>query len=247
MERSDGARRSGRVDRTRGDGLAPVTYLPGVLSASTRPAQVQPLDVPSDRSIADTLTADVLAPDTLTADVLAADVLAADTEFAARADARAQKAERISMNALTRRGMSKREVERSLRARELDDETVASELDRLEGVGLIDDTALAQNLVGILQERKGLGRSAIAAELTRRLLTPAAIEYALELIDTSDELGRAREIAVKRASQLRSYDRETAVRRLNAFLMRRGYSGSTVRAAVEHALPATPGSRVRFQ
>jgi len=159
----------------------------------------------------------------------------------------AQKAERISMNALTRRGMSKREVERSLAARELDDETIASELERLEGVGLIDDMALAQNLVGILQERKGLGRSAIAAELTRRLLAPAAIEYALELVETSDELGRARELAIKRASQLRSYDRETAVRRLSAFLMRRGYSGSTVRAAVDHALPATPGSRVRFQ
>ncbi|MES1212260.1 MAG: regulatory protein RecX [Leifsonia sp.] len=159
----------------------------------------------------------------------------------------AQKAERISMNALTRRGMSKREVERSLAARELDDDTIASELERLEGVGLIDDMALAQNLVGILQERKGLGRSAIAAELTRRLLAPAAIEYALELVDTGDELGRAREIAVKRASQLQSYDHETAVRRLSAFLMRRGYSGSTVRAAVEHALPVTPASRVRFQ
>ena len=48
-------------------------------------------------------------------------------------------------------------------------------------------------------------------------------------------------------SQLRSYDRETAVRRLSAFLMRRGYSGSTVRAAVEHALPPTPSSRVTFR
>lgn len=213
MERSDGARRPGRVTSSRGDGLATVTYLPGV-SALGDPAAAGP----SDRS----------APPP-------AEVRAA------------QKAERISMNALTRRGMSKREVERSLLARELDDETVASELDRLEGVGLIDDMALAQNLVGILQERKGLGRSSIAAELTRRLLAPAAIEYALELVDTGDELGRAREIAVKRASQLRSYDHQTAVRRLSAFLMRRGYSGSTVRAAVEHALPTTPASRVRFQ
>ena len=204
----------------RSDGLATVTYLPGVLPGQVRPATALSADatataVPSDRPTPE--------------------------------DRAAQKAERISMNALTRRGMSKREVERSLLARELDDETVASELDRLEGVGLIDDMALAQNLVGILQERKGLGRSSIAAELTRRLLAPAAIEYALELIETSDELGRARDIAVKRASQLRSYDRETAVRRLSAFLMRRGYSGSTVRAAVEHALPATPSSRVRFQ
>jgi len=222
MERSDGARRpgvrlGGEVVPVRGDGLATVTYLPGVRASEASQAHVElpPIASPSDRPTPE-----------------------------ARA---AQKAERISMNALTRRGMSKREVERSLVARELDDETVASELDRLEGVGLIDDMALAQNLVGILQERKGLGRSSIAAELTRRLLAPAAIEYALELIETSDELGRAREIAVKRASQLRSYDRETAVRRLSAFLMRRGYSGSTVRAAVEHALPATPRSQVRFQ
>ena len=225
MERSDGARRPGRVTSSRGDGLATVTYLPGVrapgASAPGIPAPGEPAVAgPSDRSAS----------------------LVSDAQASA-----AQKAERISMNALTRRGMSKREVERSLAARELDDETIASELERLEGVGLIDDMALAQNLVGILQERKGLGRSAIAAELTRRLLAPAAIEYALELVETGDELGRARELAIKRASQLRSYDRETAVRRLSAFLMRRGYSGSTVRAAVDHALPAIPRSRVRFQ
>jgi regulatory protein len=219
MERSDGVRRPARVDAPRGDGLATVTYLPGVLPTQESPVDAPEAAAPSDRP----------APQPPDARV------------------EAQRAERISMKALTRRGMSKREVERSLRARELDDDTVAAELDRLEGVGLIDDMALAQNLVGILQERKGLGRSSIAAELTRRLLAPAAIEYALELVETSDELGRARELAVKRAAQLRSYDHETAVRRLSGFLMRRGYSGSTVRAAVEHALPSTPSSRVTFR
>ena len=99
----------------------------------------------------------------------------------------------------------------------------------------------AQNLVGTLQERKGLGRSAIAAELARRLLSPAAIEYALELVDSSDELSRARELARKRAGQLRHLDHDTAVRRLSGYLARRGYGGSTVRAAVEQALPR--GSR----
>lgn len=224
MERSDLARRPGHVT-SRGDGLATVTYLPGVRVPGDPEAAGQ-----SDRSAP--VLPEALHPETL---------------FPEAPTSAAQRAERVSMNALTRRGMSKREVERSLAARELDDETIAAELERLERVGLIDDMALAQNLVGILQERKGLGRSAIAAELTRRLLAPAAIEYALELVDTSDELGRARELAVKRASQLLSCDRETAVRRLSAFLMRRGYSGSTVRAAVDHALPATPSSRVRFQ
>ena len=249
MERSDGARRPARTS-----GLAPVIYLPGELLGQVKPVTaadgppvesvpVAPSDLPTLSSVFGELESQIERQLTERRE---ADEQA--DRDGSRAEARAAaKAERISMNALTRRGMSKREVERSLRARELDDATVASELERLEGVGLIDDMALAQNLVGILQERKGLGRSAIAAELTRRLLTPAAIEYALELVETGDELGRARELAVKRASQLRSYDRETAVRRLSAFLMRRGYSGSTVRAAVEHALPATPASRVRFQ
>ncbi|MFC5501375.1 regulatory protein RecX [Lysinimonas soli] len=237
VERSGGA----RAGAARGDGLAPVTYLPGVQPPA--PSDPPTTELPTLASVFGELESQIA---TTLAERRAADEYRESPE--ARADAKAkERAERVSMHALTRRGMSKREVERSLRARELDDETVASELDRLEGVGLIDDMALAQNLVGILQERKGLGRSAVAAELTRRLLAPAAIEYALDLIETSDELGRAKEIAVKRAGQLRSYDRETALRRLSAFLARRGYSGSTIRSAVEHALPATPTSTVRFR
>lgn len=169
------------------------------------------------------------------------------------ADRQRERAHNVSLNSLTKRGMSKREVERTLRAKELDDDVIEAEIERLEGAGLVDDLALAQNLVGTLQERKGLGRSGIAAELTRRLLSPAAIEYALELVDTGDELARARELAVARARQLTSYDRETAVRRLSGYLARRGYGGSTVRAAVDHALPrrhdsgARQGGGVRFR
>ncbi|GAA2083594.1 hypothetical protein GCM10009840_20280 [Pseudolysinimonas kribbensis] len=210
-----------------GDGIAPVTYLPGVQPPPERTtraaAPVRPAPVPARLALHDEPAPDVAA--------------AVD----------ATRAHNVSLHALARRGMSKREIERTLRSRELSEESITAEIERLEASGLIDDMALAQNLVGILQERKGYGRSAVAAELTRRLLAPAAIEYALELIETGDELARAREIAVKRAGQLRGYDRETAVRRLSGYLMRRGYSGSTLRAAVDAALPSTPASRVRFQ
>lgn len=203
--------------------LAPVSYLPGVQPSSAEPVL-----------LTDVLAEPAPAPD--------------DERFEKHADRQRERAHNVSLNSLTKRGMSKREVERTLRAKELDDDVIAAELERLEGTGLVDDLALAQNLVGTLQERKGLGRSGIAAELTRRLLSPAAIEYALELIDTGDELARARDIAVQRARQLTSYDRETAVRRLSAYLARRGYSGSTVRAAVDHALPRRHESTgVRFR
>lgn len=156
-------------------------------------------------------------------------------------------ARNVSISALARRGLSRRELERHLRDRDFSDEEINDEVARLERDGYVDDIALAQNLVGTLQERKGLGRSAIAAELTRRLLAPAAIEYALDLIDTGDELSRAREIAVKRAGQLHHLDRETAVRRLSAYLARRGYGGSTIRAAVDQALPSSARRGVAFR
>jgi regulatory protein len=54
---------------------------------------------------------------------------------------------------------------------------------------------------------------------------------------------------MKRAGSLRGLDRATAERRLNGYLMRRGYRSDTVRRAVEKALPRGGSSRggVRFE
>ena len=134
-----------------------------------------------------------------------------------------------------------------LRKRDLDAGDVVFEVTRLEQVGLLNDAELAETLVMQLRERKGLGRSAITAELRRRKVDPTAIEEALaDAYDSEgeDELTRARAIAIKRAPQLRSLDPETARRRLGAFLMRKGYSGSVVASAVASALaPNHPSVR----
>jgi regulatory protein len=151
------------------------------------------------------------------------------------------RAEKASIQALTRRGMSRWELGKALLARDLDEETVEFELDRLEGVGLIDDSALAETLVRTQHERKGLGRSALTAELRRRHIDQEQIDEALAQVGDDDEQSRATELAVKRAPQLRSLDSETAKRRLSGFLMRKGYSGSVVRAAVDEALSGHSG------
>lgn len=141
----------------------------------------------------------------------------------------------VSLNALARRGVSSREMHELLLARQFGQSEVAVEVDRLESVGLLDDGMLAETLVRALRERKGLGRTALAAELKRRKLHPDAIEAALTA-ETDDDLDRAIAIAERRAPQLRSYDAETAKRRLGAFLMRKGYTGSVVATAVARAL-----------
>ncbi len=144
--------------------------------------------------------------------------------------------EEASLGALGRRCLSRRELERALARIGYQEHDIADELDRLEGVGLIDDYALAQRLVAQLQERKGLVGSAIKAELARRVLHPGAIAYAMDLLDTGDEVAKARELAAVRARQYGRLDRVTIERRLTAWLMRRGFSSSAVRAAVDAAV-----------
>jgi regulatory protein len=165
----------------------------------------------------------------------------------ARSEKKSSRPENVAMHALTRRGMSVAEMTTLLENREIEPDDVEAEIARLEGVGLLDDSALAENLVRTLQERKGLGRSAISAELRRRKVDQVAIEEALGSIDTDDELNRAIEVAVKRAGQLSSYDPATAKRRLGAYLQRRGYSGSVFSAAMEAALNPPRGGGVQFR
>lgn len=146
----------------------------------------------------------------------------------------------VSMFALGRRGMSSRELRDHLVGQAFEPGEADAEVDRLESVGLLDDSALAETLVRTLRERKGLGRAALVAELKRRKLHSDAIEAAMADAG-DDELERAIEVAERRARQLRSLEHEVAKRRLGAFLMRKGYGGSVVGIAVERALG--PGAR----
>lgn len=146
---------------------------------------------------------------------------------------------RVSMRALARRSMSSHEMTQFLGTREFESEDIDGEIARLESCGLLDDAALAESLTRTLRERKSLGASAISAELRRRKIDQEHISAVLD-VDRDDEQERATEIAVKRAPQLRSLDSVTAKRRLTGFLMRKGYSGSIVSAAVAAAL--APGA-----
>ena len=253
-----------------GDGakLARVSYLPGVTpppspKAPSPEAQgPESLDEVSETSTLPDFVSffgesddvagsdDVTGPDDVTGTDRASHVhsgtpdagSAADEREAPASRRREVRAENVSMHALTRRGMSRWELENTLLARELDEEAVSAELDRLEGVGLLDDAALAETFVRTQHDRKGLGRGAIIAELRRRHIDQEHIDAALEQVDDDDEQTRATQLAVKRAGQLSSYNLETAKRRLHGFLSRKGYSSAVVRAAIDEALSPRSGA-----
>jgi regulatory protein len=215
-----------------GDGLARVTYLPGARPSAAPAAP----DFESFFGKEEQPTSPETPAESTREDALGR-------------DKREVRAENVSMHALTRRGMSRWELEKTLLARELDEQVGEEELMRLERVGLIDDAALAETFVRTQHERKGLGRSALTAELRRKHISQEDIDAALEQVDDDDEQARATELAMKRAPQLHSFDSETAKRRLTGFLMRKGYSSSVVRTAVDEALGAARGGSgtVRFR
>lgn len=160
----------------------------------------------------------------------------------------AKRAENISMYALTRRAVSIREMEKLLKSRDLPDDVVATEIARLEGVGLLDDYALATDLAERFQRRKGLGASAVKQELGKRLLSPASIDLAVAELP-GDQLELATDEARKRLSRLKGLDKETLNRRLYAYLQRRGFRGAEISNAIKAALAESTDNvaRVTFR
>jgi regulatory protein len=160
----------------------------------------------------------------------------------------AKRAENIEMYALTRRAVSIREMEKLLKSRDLPDDVVATEVARLEGVGLLDDYALATDLAERFQRRKGLGASAVKQELGKRLLSPASIDLAVAELP-GDQLELATDEARKRLSRLKGLDKETLNRRLYAYLQRRGFRGAEISNAIKAALAESTDNvaRVTFR
>lgn len=112
-------------------------------------------------------------------------------------------------------------------------------LARYERLGYVNDERLAHLLITQWGERKGKGRGLIAAELRRRHISPQISAQLLAALDDESQEDSATQLAISRARQLTKLDRATAERRLVAFLTRRGFGGSVVRAAVRVALDSS--------
>ncbi len=150
-----------------------------------------------------------------------------------------ESARSIALRALGRKAASRRELDRTLERRDVEPDVREAVLDRLASEGLVDDAQLARDTAERLRERKHMGERGVAAELRRRGLDPDELDDA----DRDDELQRAIDAAADRRRRLGSLDDETAERRLAGWLQRRGFSGGTVRIAIERTRARGPRFR----
>ncbi|MGH7568157.1 MAG: regulatory protein RecX [Gemmatimonadales bacterium] len=149
----------------------------------------------------------------------------ADVEAAARA----------ALRALARRAHARQDLRRRLVQKQHPPPAVDRALARLAAQGLLDDRRFAREYAAARAAR-GRGPHRIVSDLLaqgvdrRTAETAVAAAPALEGVDPEQA---ARSVAEKRARQLVALPAAARKRRLTAFLLRRGFAGSTVRGLVE--------------
>ena len=155
------------------------------------------------------------------------------TELAPKATKRAHN---VSLHALSGKSHSVAEMREKLLAKELPEDAIESELDELSRVGLLDDDALARDLVERYGSRERLAHRAVEQKLRARKLPQGVIENALANLESDAEGGLAEEAARERLRKMGSLAPGVAKRRLYSYLQRKGFSSADITAAIETVL-----------
>jgi regulatory protein len=141
----------------------------------------------------------------------------------------ADKALRYAYKLLSYRQRSIKELGDRLRRKGFSPACVRQALERLEGLGYLDDGALALSLKGKAGDVKLLGSAGARQYLMRMGIPRDTVEDALA---DYDELAGARRLVEKKMKTLKDYPRAVIRKRLLGYLKRRGYSGDTVRKSL---------------
>jgi regulatory protein len=108
----------------------------------------------------------------------------------------------------------------------MEEKQIDAIVERLEGVGLLDEMAFAEFWVENREKFRPRGPMGLRYELRSKGVSEAIIERVLATVDVSDSAYRA---ASKKARQLRHLDRATFSRKLVDYLARRGFEYEVAR------------------
>jgi regulatory protein len=146
-----------------------------------------------------------------------------------------------ALGLLAVRPRTRRELHSRLVRAGFEPDEVVAELDRLQEVGLVDDSRFAAQFVEHALERRLEGRRSVAAGLAAKGLDRSVIQEALEAAGGEDD-DRLDRLAEARAGRLRHVSPEAAHRRLVSFLIRRGHDAGAARAAATRVLRLEAGT-----
>ena len=128
------------------------------------------------------------------------------------------------------------EMRQKLRSRELPEEVIDEEIAELERTGLLDDEALAADLVDRLAQRERLPRRAIEQKLRARKLPEGIIEQAVAECELEGEDALAEDVARERLRKMGTLPPQVTQRRLYSYLQRKGFDSGDISQALERVL-----------
>ena len=155
----------------------------------------------------------------------------------ADADADAESVARtIALRKLTTRAHTRHELDKALQAKNVPQIVKETVLDRLQEVGLVDDTSFAADWVASRQQRRHLSRRALRRELEAKGVERSDIDSALETVDRDAELAAAQELVERKQAAMSALSRDVQQRRLAGLLSRRGFDTAVITQVLSNAL-----------
>ncbi len=153
------------------------------------------------------------------------------------------KATEAALGLLEVRGRAAREIETRLKQKGYEESVIASVIERLRRLELLDDALFARQWVEARSRAGGsrpLGRRRLSTELFQKGVAKDQVAEAVAAVSDDDERALAREAARKKVRHIPA-DPDTLRaerQKLMGFLQRRGFGWETVKAVTLEALPA---------
>jgi regulatory protein len=158
-------------------------------------------------------------------------------ELAGVTSSKAQsRAHNVSLHALAGRDQSRYEVEAKLHQRGLLPDVIEAEVEHLVAAGLINDDALALDLVDRYANRQGMAKPVVAQKLRLRHLAQESVVAALASLDGDTEMSKLDDLAKDRLRKMGDLSPAVTKRRLAAFLQRKGFSSSEIYSTLDRIL-----------
>ncbi len=141
-----------------------------------------------------------------------------------------------ALRLLERARRTRRDLERRLRDKGYAAATITATLDRLAGVGLVDDTEYARAWLAGRRLRRPVGARRLALELKVKGVSDDDIAAAqarlAEQQGEMDELAGAQRVVAQAERRLAALEPRERRRRLWALLARRGFDGDVIERAL---------------
>lgn len=145
-------------------------------------------------------------------------------------------AKQYALKLLRYRGRSLKELEEKLIRKGFPKTAIASTINYLQHIGLIDDRALAEAL-----KRKAMNIKFLSQYATRRFMLhrgiPKEIIDSLFIPNEKEDIENAKRLIEKKLKIMNKYPDKKINKRLHDLLLRRGYSFETIKAVMIDKYP----------